>query len=194
MKENTITLIKPSASLLDSYLEALAEGSFCNMALGGFADDPRADIVRDPEQYLRKINDSSPRALDLPDGSRFTITDHELLWITDSKRFLGTVSLRYAGDRELLEDYGGHVGLAIRPSLLQKGYGVLAAQAAWQSAAARLASRGNLRAIRATCHPDNRPSKRLIEHMGGHLVGSQENAYGTGPNLIYEIELPAVTS
>ncbi|HEY9756558.1 MAG TPA: GNAT family N-acetyltransferase [Oculatellaceae cyanobacterium] len=187
-----IVLSKPSLELLPSYLEALAEGSFCNMALGDFGDESVEKISEDPSGYIARITDPAPRKVKVPNGSVYELRNHELWWLHDGLRFLGTVSLRFAGDREVIEEYGGHVGLAIRPALLNKGYGVRAAQLAWKLVAETAISHG-LRAILVTCNPDNAPSRRLIEHNGGKLVKRLEDALGTGPSLLYEIVLTPVT-
>ena len=183
-----ISLVKPSHKLLPSYIEAIEEGSFCNMALGCFADDSASTIRQDFDAYIRRITDPAPRAVKTKNGSEFSVTDHELLWITDGRRFIGTVSLRYSGDPEIIDDYGGHVGLAIRPSLLNKGFGVKAAQEAWKLAGKLVQDKG-LTTIRVSCSPTNSASKRLIEHNGGKLIRRDEDVHGTGPNLLYEIAL-----
>jgi predicted acetyltransferase len=163
------------------------------MALGGFADASKEVILADPEDYLRKITDTSERAVQMPDGSKFAISDHELFWITDGSRFIGTVSFRYAGDKELIELIGGHVGMAIRPSLLNRGYGVKAAEAAWHIVRQKMQERG-IRSLIATCSPSNRSSKRLIEHNGGQLIDQSENIHGFGPNLTFQINLEQTAS
>ncbi len=186
-----IELVQPSKSILPSYLEALNEGTFCNMALGAFADESIEEISRAPDQYLKRINDPSPRVVELPDGSAYTISDHVLFWLVDGERYLGSVSLRFAGDREVIEEFGGHIGVAIRPELLNKGYGVRAATLAWQLAGAYFKERGT-NPIYVSCNPTNTPSKRLIEHNGGKLVKEKIDAFGTGPSLIYAIDLRAL--
>jgi predicted acetyltransferase len=186
----SIELVKPCKSILPSYLEAVEEGVYCNMALGAFADESVEEISREPDEYLKRINDSSPRVVELPDGSEYTVFDHELYWLVDGERYLGSVSLRYAGDRELIEEFGGHIGVAIRPGLLNKGYGVRAAALAWQLAGAFFRERG-INSIYVTCNPSNSASKRLIEHNGGKLVQEKKDAFGSGPSLIYVIDLNA---
>ncbi len=184
----SIELVKPCKSILPSYIEALEEGAYCNMALGAFADESVEEISREPDEYLKRINDSSPRVVELPDGSEFTVFDHELYWLVDGERYLGSVSLRYAGDKELIEEFGGHIGVAIRPGLLNKGYGVRAAALAWQLAASYFREQG-INSIYVTCNPSNSASKRLIEHNGGKLVQEKNDAFGSGPSLIYVIDL-----
>ncbi|MBA3857120.1 MAG: hypothetical protein C0507_09465 [Cyanobacteria bacterium PR.3.49] len=183
-----IELVKPSAKVLPSYLEALAEGNFCNMALGAFADESPEDISKNPDDYIRRVNDTSPRLVQMPDGSEYSVTDHELYWLVDDNRYLGSVSLRYSGDRELIEEFGGHVGIAIRPGLLNRGYGVRASMLALQLATTHFKARG-IHSIYVSCNPNNSPSKRLIEHNGGKLAKEKSDAFGTGPSLIYKIDL-----
>jgi predicted acetyltransferase len=183
-----IQLVKPQKIFLPSYLEALQEGTFCNMALGAFADESAEEISNNPDEYIRRANDTAPRIVQLPDGSEYTVTDHELYWLTDGERYIGSVSLRYAGDKELIEEFGGHVGIAIRPGLLNRGYGVRASALALQLATTHFKRRG-IDKIFVTCNPDNSPSKRLIEHSGGKLAKEKSDAFGTGPSLIYVINL-----
>ncbi|HEY9776175.1 MAG TPA: GNAT family N-acetyltransferase [Planktothrix sp.] len=184
-----ISLVTPNSELLPSYIEAISEGKYCNMALGGFADDAVEAIERDRHGYLRKITNTCERKVRLPDGAEYTISDQELFWITDGTRFLGTVSIRYSGDAELIDLVAGHIGMAIRPSLLNQGYGVRAASEAWVQIKERMRDRGITHII-ATCDPENRASKRLIEHNGGKLVQESKNLHGMGDNLTYRIELP----
>ncbi|MDR3613310.1 MAG: GNAT family N-acetyltransferase [Candidatus Obscuribacterales bacterium] len=182
-----IHLAKPSIELLPSYLEAIQEGNFCNMALG-FADDSLTEIVKDKDAYLYKINNPSSWKFKLPNGAEFSITDHELYWITDGKRFIGSLPLRYAGDVEFIENFCGHTGMAIRPSLLNKGYGVKALMHAFELGGAVAKSKG-LKFILASCDQKNSASKRLIEHAGGKLFRSHDGFCGAEPNLIYQIFL-----
>lgn len=177
-----IQLVKPNAELLPSYLEAIQEAPYCNMALA-FGDDSHAEILKDQDGYLNKISMPSPWKVTLPDGAVFTITDHALYWITDGKRFIGSLPFRFAGDAELFENYCGHVGLAIRPSLLNIGYGVKAI-----SLAADIAREKDFKYLLVTCDPNNSASKRLIEHSGGKIYRSNESFHGTGKNLIYKID------
>ncbi|MBX9948498.1 MAG: GNAT family N-acetyltransferase [Candidatus Obscuribacterales bacterium] len=183
-----IELVRPSKSILPSYLEALREGDFCNMALGAFADESAEEIANDPDEYIRKISDESARKVVMPDGSEFTVAEHSLLWLVDGDRYLGSVSLRFSGDREVIEEFGGHIGLAIRPGLLNIGYGVKAASLAWKLAGAYFKERG-INQIYVSCNPQNSASRRLIEHNGGRLIREIRDAFGTGASLIFVIDL-----
>jgi predicted acetyltransferase len=183
-----IELVRPSITFLPSYLEALYEGTFCNMALGNFADESPEEIQKAPDDYIRRISDESPRVVTMPDGSEFTVAEHSLLWLVDGERYLGSVSLRFSGDREVIEEFGGHIGVAIRPALLNVGYGVKAAALAWKLAGPYFKERG-IQSIFVSCNPTNSASRRLIEHNGGKLVKEKSDAFGTGPSLIFVIDL-----
>jgi predicted acetyltransferase len=183
-----VKLVRPCKAILPSYLEAIDEGSFCNMALGAFGDESAEEISKDPDEYIRRISDESPRKVAMPDGSEFTVAEHSLLWLVDGERYLGSVSLRFSGDKEVIEEFGGHIGVAIRPALLNKGYGVKAASLAWQLAGAYFKERG-INSIYVSCNPTNTASRRLIEHNGGKLVKEKPDAFGTGPSLIFAIDL-----
>jgi predicted acetyltransferase len=183
----TLKLVKPSAELLPSYIEALREGQFSAMQLG-FGKATAEEIEADPQGWLAKVNDPAPFTYTFKSGPSFNVTEHELLWITDGSRFLGTVALRYKGDHELINVYAGHVGMAIRPALLNQGYGPRAIRSAFNDLAVRARDHG-LSYVYATCNPDNNASRRLIEHFGGVLEERAEDVFGTGPNLRYKISL-----
>jgi predicted acetyltransferase len=183
-----ITLVKPTSDFLDSYIEAISEGNYCNMALGNFADESAEQIALDRDGYISRITSTTERSAQFPDGSCYKITSHELLWISDGARFLGTVSLRYEGDPEVIEVIGGHVGMAIRPSLVNLGIGVKATQLAWSAILPSFAAR-KISDIIATCAPDNRASRRLIEHNGGKLLQQMDDCHGLGPHAVYRINV-----
>ncbi len=191
-KSPKIRFVKPDEVLLDSCLEALAEGPYINMALG-IGDEAAEDIRKDPQGYLARINSPGPHKIVTPDGHEFVLEDCEMFWITDGERFLGTLPLRYDLDHPLLEEAGcGHVGLAIRPSLLNKGYGVKACYVAYEYALQRFREKG-FSCFLASADPENRPSWHLIEHFGGKRlreIGDDESL-GYGRSVIYRIDLEA---
>ena len=182
-----VFLARPSEKLLPSYLEAIQEGPYCNMALG-FGDDPLPVILEDSDAYLHKLNNPAPYEYKMPDGSLFSITDHELYWISDGNRFIGSVPLRYMGDDAFIQNFCGHIGMAIRPSLLNRGYGVRALIHALTLARAAARSKG-MDALLASCDKKNNASMRLIEHAGGKLVRSHDGFCGAQHNLIYQLNV-----
>ncbi len=179
-----LTLVKPSIDLIPSYLEALAEGVFIGMQLG-FGDMPVEEIRANPEKYVQTVTNKAPFSYNL-NGKTYWIRDHELLWITDGERFLGTVALRYEGDAELLEEFAGHIGMAIRPALLNRGYGPRAVMQAFEGIVSSFSSRG-FKVIYATCDKGNDASARLIEHFGGQLAAEYDDLYGMGPSKRYKL-------
>lgn len=182
-----LKLVSPHEELVGSFLEALNEGQFIGMQLG-HGDVPASEIAANPARYIARINSKEPIFWTM-NSKEYAVRSHELLWITDGTRFLGTVALRYDGDTALIEDFAGHIGMAIRPALLNKGYGPRTIKAMYDDILQRFQSRG-FHTITATCDPDNAASSRLIQHFGGVLVATSSDVHGTGPNLKYEIAVP----
>ena len=180
-----LELTRPTASLLSSYIEALQEGSYSNMQLG-FGNMPPEEIERDRRAYLSLITGSAPYDVKLA-GGLYEVIRHELLWIVDGDRFLGSIALRYAGAPEILEIYAGHIGMAIRPALLNRGYGPRTVLRLRGTLVDRLRVNG-LEWAYATCHPENAASRRLIEFSGGVLMERTEDAFGKGPSLRFRID------
>ena len=184
----TLTIEKPSMKYVPSFIDALREGAFTHMALGGFGNTTAEEVTRDPQAYLDLITSPAPRAVKTPNGREFTLNDHEIFWITDGKdRFLGGISLRYDADNDLINKYCGHAGMGVRASLLNKGYGIKAIEHAWEFGMQR-AKEKNLPALLASCAPGNRASQRLIQHFGGQLVETGD-PFGWGPAELYTIKL-----
>lgn len=108
------SLIRPAEDLMEAYLD------FCRETWGHVHDDY---ILNDPAQYeewrhtlLRKYRDSE-RGIGLPEGFVPSVT----YWIMKTGGVIGVVNIRpELNDR--LRDYGGHIGIAIRPSCRGKGY------------------------------------------------------------------------
>lgn len=187
MVDNLITFIEPNAGYLDGYLEAINEGNYINMDLG-FADWPEKKILQDKKAYLSTANYIGPSIINLKDGTKATIKHHKLYWIIDGKKFLGSLAIRYDGDKEVLEKYCGHVGMAIRPRLLNKGYGVKAARKAWLFLKEKFTDK-NMNSIFMTCNKTNKVSERLITYMGGAFYAKHDDVFGEGPNTVFRIML-----
>lgn len=184
-----LQLVTPSVALVPSFLEALSEGNFIGMQLG-HGDLPASVIEKDAQAYIDLVTDRKPFSYELG-GKMYEIRAHELLWITDGTRFLGTVALRFEGDREIMEEFAGHIGMAVRPALLNKGYGPRAIQKTLNIIAEKFIKRG-LSHIFATCDLENSASSRLIQHFGGELVEKYDDLYGFGPSLRYIVKLDKI--
>lgn len=182
-----LRLVMPEVKYLESYLAALEEGNFTTMQLG-FGDASREEIAKDPAGYLRKITDTAPFTVKR-NNRRYEVTDHELLWIVnDDNNFLGTVALRFAGDDELLTIYAGHIGVAVRPALLNKGYGVRAIKECFGDILDKARARHMDYAI-MTCDEQNRASARLIEYFGGVFENKVDDVLFGGTSLRYRIAI-----
>ncbi len=183
--ETLFKLVAPNPDLLPSYLEAVEEG-FKNMQLG-FGNDSVEIIKEDPVAYISKLNTAPEFSFKLNNGKELKITNHEICWITNGHEFIGSLVLRYKGDKELLERYAGYRGLAIRPSLRGKGYGKKVWQDTLEVVVEKFKSRG-FDNILITCDIDNPASSHLIEINGGKLIERCDDVLGQGPNLIYSLK------
>lgn len=154
----------------------------------GHGDRPKEEIASDPAAYLKLVNDSAPFTITRNDRE-YTITDHELLWITRDhlNEFLGTIAMRYAGNEELIDIYAGHIGMAIRPSLLNLGHGIRAIHSCMAEIKKRASEKG-LKYLIATCNENNRASSRLMQHFGFQLEARYEDKLFGGYGLRYRLE------
>ena len=175
-----LRLISPTLTLLPSYLEALAEGRHINMQLG-HGNVPAADIQADPQGYIQLLNSRKPFHLDR-NGKRYTITDHELLWITQEDMYIGTSAFRYDGDAAFIETYTGHTGLAIRPAMTSQGYGSRSFPLILQ----HMRNRG-FPAFLWTCDVENAASQNLAKKFGGELVCKYDDDVFGGKGLKFRI-------
>lgn len=114
-------------------------------------------------------------------------------WLLEpcSGRILGIIRLRH-WLTPALEERGGHIGYAIRPSERRKGYGmqILAMLLSWLREPGWQASCGlDLRRVLLTCDTNNTASARIIEANGGVL----ENRVRVEDDLVsrYWIDLGA---
>ena len=179
-----LKIIKPCNEYLESYAEAMAEG-FKNMTLAQYGNFTPDEIHTNPNHVLKILSCDEPRLVPTPDGQEFLLNDHEIWWAVDEKRFIAAISIRY-DTNTLTTKYAGHVGMAVRPPLLNKGYGVKACQLGWSKAKEEFKKRGLTR-IMASCNPKNTASARLIQYNGGIYDHSDKKAAGYGPLDIYWI-------
>lgn len=76
----------------------------------------------------------------------------------------GTISLR-VGSSELIERYAGHIGYGVEPPFRGRRYAARACTLLFG-----LARSHGLRTLWITCNPENVPSRRTCELVGGELV------------------------
>lgn len=98
-------------------------------------------------------------------------------------KILGMIDVCHALTVPFLQEYGGHIGYAVRPSECKKGY----ATAMLRLALKYCADLG-IDAVHLGCYTDNLPSIRTIEHCGGIRI--IEKPYTDGnPMYIYAIPI-----
>lgn len=100
------------------------------------------------------------------------------------RKLLGMIDVRHALTVPFLQEYGGHIGYAVRPSERKKGYATAMLQLALRYCAIL-----GIETVRLGCFTDNLPSIRTMERCGGIRV--EEKTYVDGnPMYIYEIPVP----
>lgn len=98
-------------------------------------------------------------------------------------RMLGMIDVRHTLSVPFLQEYGGHIGYAVRPSERRKGYA-----AAMLRLALRYCAELGIKAVRLGCYADNHASIHTMESCGGKRV--EEKPYTDGkPMYIFEIPL-----
>lgn len=145
-------LIRPAVSFLDSYQIALAE--FARDGVSGFWHSFGA--IGDPGEYVRRISHYTHRS-----GKNGGAVPASVNWLVDDGEFIGHTCIRHQLN-EALEQHGGHIGYAIRPSKHRQGYGT----AILKRALPITKSLGIRRAL-VTCAHDNTASRKIIENNGG---------------------------
>lgn len=147
-------LIEPSLQFIESYKSALAE--FEREGISGFWKF--FGPVENEETYLRNIKRYRHRG-ELPDD----LVPATVYWLVEGDEFIGHVSIRHELNAAL-EEQGGHIGYAIRPSKQRQGYG----SRLLELALARARKIGIQRAL-LTCDKYNIASRRIIEKNGRSL-------------------------
>ncbi|MDR1150102.1 MAG: GNAT family N-acetyltransferase [Clostridiales bacterium] len=100
-----------------------------------------------------------------------------VFWLVDEEKYIGCGIIRHRITKSI-EEFGGHIGYAIRPSLWNKHYGTL-------NFKYLLIETNKLKIDSAlvTCDSENIASKKIIEHAGGKLW-DQLNTKSNNKNII----------
>lgn len=93
-----------------------------------------------------------------------TIPTSSYLLIEDD-RIIGHIFIHHYIDSNLLRDYEGNIGYAIRPQERNKGYGTI-----MLSLALEKCKDLNIPEVLITCNKDNIPSSKVIEKNNGKLL------------------------
>jgi predicted acetyltransferase len=102
-----------------SFVGALREG-YSRDTLRPETPDTIAPIAKEPEWFLRLLN-NPPAHVVLPDGTLGPRVVETQLWYVDGAEFLGSISVRHSLT-PMLEQWGGHIGYAVRPSARGQGH------------------------------------------------------------------------
>ncbi|TWU09354.1 Acetyltransferase (GNAT) family protein [Symmachiella macrocystis] len=148
-------LIEPNTAYIESYRSAIAE--FEQSGISGFWYS--FGVIDDPEEYLRRITQYTHRS-----GASGDAVPASVYWLVDGGEFIGHTSIRHELN-PALEQHGGHIGYAVRPSKHRQGYG----RAILGFALPIAHSLGIPRAL-VTCAAGNTASRKIIENSGGEFV------------------------
>ncbi len=181
-----LSLVKPNILALPSYIEALREGKFRPMQLS-FGHASPEGIEKAPEKFIAQITSTDPFCLEI-DGTKRYVEKHEVLWLVNEDRFMGSFALRYKGDEEIIEKLSGHVGFAIRPNLTGHSIARHSARYIWQEILKRFLAH-ELSEIIVTCLESNRVSRRLIEGFGGHMIAENMTSVTGEPLCIFRVRI-----
>jgi predicted acetyltransferase len=146
-----------------SFAEAMREGySRDNLR----AEPPEAITAAetDAEWFLGTLLNPPPTVV-LPDGALAERMPETLLWWAEGDRFLGSISLRHRLS-PLLEQWGGHIGYALRPSARGQGHGTPMLAAMLDHVRD---NHPELKRVMLTVAESNPASIRVIEKNGGAL-------------------------
>jgi predicted acetyltransferase len=156
----TPALVTPAMAHMASFVAALKEGYQRDTLR---PEDPGAiaQIEREPQWFLRQVN-HPPAHIVLPDGTLGERALETQLWYIEGDEFLGSISVRHSLT-PILEQWGGHVGYAVRPSAQGRGY----ASAMLAGMLDHIRANLPLERVTLTVNLNNPASMRVVEKNGG---------------------------
>ena len=141
--------INPSKEYLKSYYEGCVE--MWNNIHNNY-------IIHNPNDYDKWKDtiftdfSNQEKGINLPDGYVPSVT----YWIVSENEYIGSINIRLKLN-DNLKFYGGHIGIAIKPSKQNNIYGYKAWLWAYKKA-----KELNISPILVTCYKSNVSSKRLL--------------------------------
>lgn len=147
-------LILPRPEYLEGYLEMCREMKQTGITYYSMEDPDKFDEWKDT--LLQRFEDYR-NGVNLPDGYVPATT----FWLVDGDELIGACGIRHRLN-DFLEQFGGHIGYAIRPSKWRQGYGTLQLKLALQEA-----GKLGIERVLITCDDQNIGSARVIEKNGG---------------------------
>jgi predicted acetyltransferase len=184
----SIVLLKPGPEHLGAYVAAIDRGWSADNLRDEARFEERATIERDPEAFLRTMDDRDAQAgpIRLPDGTLAARLPGIRRWIWDGD-FAGSIGLRWQpGTPELPPQCLGHIGYSVVPWKRNRGYATLALALILPAARDE-----GLPYVEITTNPENVASQRVIVANSGVLVErfTSGQAYGNGEKLRFRITL-----
>lgn len=178
-----LVLLPPSRDHLGAYAAALRQGWSPNN-VRDVSGEQLAAIDADPAAFVAQFS-AQGGTVTLGDGRVVPRLPGPVRWLWDGD-FCGAISLRYQPGTEALPDHVlGHIGYGVVPWKRGRGYATEALRQVLP-----FARDAGLRHVGLTCDDDNRPSQRVIEANGGHLVSRSPEADRPGHDkLLYRIVL-----
>ncbi len=162
--DRDVKLVSPAPEFLAAYLD------FCRASWGRVHNDY---ILHDPEKFgswrktiFAEYRDAAA-GVGLPPGIVPSVT----FWMMLEGRCIGVANLRPRLN-DVLEVYGGHLGLCLRPEERGKGYGTKVFPALF-----REAKRLGIGELVVTCVEDNLGCRKLNERMPGYRLEYGEFAF-----------------
>jgi predicted acetyltransferase len=152
LSNSNIYLIEPTSRLRDDFYSLAEE-------LSAEGNQQYKDAIRDFEKFLQFCADETAGRNLAPDR-----VPQSTFWLVeDDQRILGCSRLRHRLNA-FLEDFGGHIGYEIRPSVRRQGYGTHIFRLTLDKARDL-----GLRQVLVTADSSNIGSWRIIEKNGGVL-------------------------
>jgi predicted acetyltransferase len=173
-----VRLVDPHVRYHRSYLAALQEAVAAGEGSHGFLPswpaegrfpgvDFTAEAVRVPGTFAELVRFLlRQREADEPRPRAYVAATE--LWMDEGGEYVGRISVRHELN-ELLHEWGGHIGYAVRPSARRRGH----ATAALLDVLELCAERG-IDPVLVTCDIDNEASRRVIEKAGGQYEDTRQ--------------------
>jgi predicted acetyltransferase len=167
MPIEALTLVRPAAEYLPSYVHALEQGWSPDNLRPEAGLDELARIREDPARFLSEQVDREAKGppIVLPDGSTVPRLPGYVDWMWDGE-FCGSIGFRWqSGTTELPAYCLGHVGYSVVPWKRRRGYATRALQLLLPQVREEA-----LAYIELTTDASNLASRRVIEANGGTLI------------------------
>jgi predicted acetyltransferase len=167
------SLVRPDMAHMASFVDALREG-YSRDTLRPETPETIAQIAREPAWFLRLLN-NPPAHVVLPDGTLGPRVVETQLWYVEGDEFLGSISVRHSLT-PMLEQWGGHIGYAVRPSAWGQGHASAMLAGMLDHVRANLP----LERVTLTVSLKNPASIRVVEKNGGVLRDEVANPWVEG--------------